>query len=110
MVTALKEALIKVADPRHKRGVRYPFSELLLAIVCAVFSGAKTLTMITELAQTQVTADGLFPDQERAQSLATIHRAADRDRPGHDRCGHPRLAAWPHTATRVTPTATGDRR
>ena len=52
------EALIKVPDPRHKSGVRYPFSELLLAIVCAVISGAKMLTMIAGWGQTQVAAAG----------------------------------------------------
>ena len=72
-VLSLRAALGKVPDPRAKRGVRYSFTELLLIIVCAVFSGAKTLTMITEWAHdtartTPLFASGLVP------SLTTIHR------------------------------------
>lgn len=76
-LTTLKDALRKVPDPRQKRGIRYPFLDLLLTIVCAVISGAKTLTMITEWAHAQ-TGNGLLLHQRRAPSLATIHRAAAR--------------------------------
>ena len=44
---SLRDALARVPDPRARRGVRYPFIELLHLFVCAVISGAKTLTMIT---------------------------------------------------------------
>jgi len=73
---ALKDALVMVPDPRHKRGVRYPFPELLLTIVCAVISGARTLTTITEWAQNQVAAAGMIRGSGKAPSLATIHRMA----------------------------------
>lgn len=75
-VATLKDALGKVPDPRHKRGVRYPFQELLLIMVCAVISGAKTLTMITEWAQTQASTIGLAAENGRFPSLSTIHRMA----------------------------------
>jgi predicted transposase YbfD/YdcC len=76
-LTTLKDALRKIPDPRHRRGVRYPFLELLLTIVCAVVSGAKTLTMITEWAHAH-TGNGLHFHHGRAPSLATIHRATAR--------------------------------
>lgn len=78
VLIALKDALTRVPDPRHKRGVRYPFPELLLSIVCAVISGARTLTTITEWAQNQVVEAGMVPGSGRAPSLATIHRVAVR--------------------------------
>ena len=34
--TSLRQALSRVPDPRHRRGVRYPFLDLLHIIVCAV--------------------------------------------------------------------------
>lgn len=70
---SLRAALAKVPDPRAKRGVRYSFAELLLIIVCAVFSGAKTLTMITEWAHDAALTTPLFPSR-LVPSLATIHR------------------------------------
>jgi hypothetical protein len=42
---SLRDALARVPDPRARRGVRDPFIELLHLIVCAVISGARTLTM-----------------------------------------------------------------
>lgn len=79
-MTTLKDALRKIPDPRHRRGVRYPSLELLLlllTIVCAVVSGAKTLTMVTEWARAQK-RNGLHLHRGRAPSLATIHRATAR--------------------------------
>ena len=70
---SLRAALAKIPDPRSKRGVRYSFAELLLIIVCAVFSGAKTLTMITEWAHDAALTTPLFPSR-LVPSLATIHR------------------------------------
>ena len=73
-VISLRAAVGKVPDPRAKRGVRYSFTELLLlVIVCAVFSGAKTLTMITEWAHDAAVKAPLFPSR-LVPSLTTIHR------------------------------------
>lgn len=76
-IPALRAALEKVPDPRARRGVRYPFTELLLVFVCAVFSGAKSLTMIAEWARHADTAGPLFA-AGKVPSLATIHRLAAR--------------------------------
>ena len=62
-----------VPDLRHRRGVRYPFLDLLHIIVCAVICGAGTLTMIAEWAREAVTAQG-FPPGTRIPSLTTFHR------------------------------------
>ena len=70
---SLRVALEKIPDPRAKRGVRYSFAELLLTIVCAVFSGARTLTMITEWAHDATVTTPLFP-AGLVPSLSTIHR------------------------------------
>ncbi len=53
--------------------MRYPFLDLLHIIVCAVISGASTLTMIAEWAQETATAQG-FPSGTRIPSLTTFHR------------------------------------
>lgn len=74
---SLRTALEKVPAPRAKRGVRYPFPGLLLLLVCAVFSGAKTLTMIVEWAQHAHGSGALFPCG-KVPSVATIHRLAAR--------------------------------
>ncbi len=68
--TSLREALTRVPDPRARRGVRYPFIELLYLVVCAVFSGARTLTMITEWANDASATRPLFPSG-LVPSLAT---------------------------------------
>ncbi|MCW2131918.1 ISAs1 family transposase [Arthrobacter sp. VKM Ac-2550] len=74
-VGSLRAALEQVPDPRARRGVRYPFADLLLVLVCAVFSGAKTLTMIAEWARHAAGSGQLFP-AGKVPSLATIHRIA----------------------------------
>ena len=71
--TSLRDALSRMPDPRHRRGVRYPFLDLLHIIVCAVLSGAATLTMIAEWAQETATVQG-FPPGTRVPSLTTFHR------------------------------------
>ena len=71
--TTLRQALSRMPDPRHRRGVRYPFLDVLQIIVCAVISGARTLTMIAEWAQETATAQG-FPPGTRVPSLTTFHR------------------------------------
>ena len=77
---SLLDALARVPDPRARRGVRYPFIELLHLIVCAVISGAKTLTMITEWTHDAASSAPVF-EQGRLPSLATIHRVAARINP-----------------------------
>jgi predicted transposase YbfD/YdcC len=74
-VQALRAALGQVPDPRARRGVRYPFADLLLLLVGAVFSGAKTLTMIVEWARHAADSGTLFASG-KIPSLATIHRVA----------------------------------
>lgn len=71
---SLRHALGAVPDPRARRGVRYPFTELLAIVVAAVFSGARTLTMIVEWAQHAASIRPLSCG--RIPSLATIHRVA----------------------------------
>lgn len=70
---SLRQALSSVPDPRARRGVRYPFADLLLVFVAAVLCGAKSLTMITEWAVRAHRSRRLF-DSGRVPSLATIHR------------------------------------
>jgi len=70
---SLRQALSRMPDPRHRRGVRYPYLDLLQIIVCAVLSGASTLTMIAEWAQETATAQG-SPPGTRVPSLTTFHR------------------------------------
>ena len=70
---SLRAALEAVPDPRARRGVRYPFTDLLLMLVCAVFSGAKSLTMIFEWAHHAAESGPLFASG-RLPSLATLHR------------------------------------
>jgi len=73
--SSLASALAKIPDPRDPRGVRYPLSEVLAVLACAVTAGARTFTMIAEWAVhaasiRPVTASGLVP------VLSTIHRIA----------------------------------
>lgn len=72
---SLRGALESLHDYRHKRGVRYPFMEMLLIMVCAMFSGNTSLTSITEWA---AHAHGCSPILATAKtpSLSTFHRLA----------------------------------
>lgn len=72
---SLRQALESLIDYRHKRGVRYPFIQMLLMMVCAMFSGNKSLTSITEWA---AHAHGRSPILATATtpSLSTFHRLA----------------------------------
>jgi predicted transposase YbfD/YdcC len=45
---ALAEALAAVPDPRRRRGVRYQFTPLLAAAVCAMLCGARSFAAIVE--------------------------------------------------------------
>lgn len=74
---ALREALGKIPDPRARRGVRYPFTDLLLILICAVFSGAKSLSTVVEWAAQASETSPLF-GSGRIPSLATIHRLVAR--------------------------------
>jgi hypothetical protein len=42
--------LARVADPRHRRGVRYRLAVILGLAVCAVLAGARSFTAIAEWA------------------------------------------------------------
>jgi hypothetical protein len=44
----LVDALAVVADPRRRRGVRYPFVPLLSVAVCAMLAGARSFAAIAE--------------------------------------------------------------
>lgn len=72
---SLRTALEAVPDPRARRGVRYPFADLLMVLVGAVFSGAKSLTMIVEWTRHAAEAGPLFASG-RLPSLATLHRVS----------------------------------
>ena len=103
--TSLWDALGKVPDPRARRGVRYPFPDLLHIIVCAVISGAATLTMIAEWAQDTAADRGLAP-HARIPSLTTFHRAiANIDAQVLDTV----INEWVHARTREQNARTGSR-
>jgi DDE family transposase len=46
----LLAALARVADPRHRRGVRHRLAVILRLAVCAVLAGARSFTAIAEWA------------------------------------------------------------
>jgi hypothetical protein len=46
----LLAALAKMADPRHRRGVRHRLAVILRLTVCAVLAGARSFTAIAEWA------------------------------------------------------------
>lgn len=70
---SLRQALATIPDPRARRGVRYAFTELLVAIIAAVLSGSTSLTMITEWAA-DTHHRRLWAGWKRAPSVATFHR------------------------------------
>ncbi|WP_377273594.1 transposase family protein [Peterkaempfera sp. SMS 1(5)a] len=51
----LRAHLQRVPDPRSRRGRWYPLVGLLLICACAVVSGARTITEITEWGQRATT-------------------------------------------------------
>lgn len=71
-VTSLYEALKRVKDPRQKRGIRYPFTDLLLICAAAVASNARSITVIHEWATHA--RDILHAHNIRVPSLSTIQR------------------------------------
>ncbi|WP_434587180.1 transposase family protein [Streptomyces sp. A5-4] len=71
----------RVPDPRSRRGRWYPLVGLLLICACAVVSGARTITEITEWGQRATTTVleqfGIrrhLPGRRRAPSHATLTR------------------------------------
>lgn len=76
-VSALRAAVGKIPEPRAKRGLRYPFTDLLLILICAVFSGAKSLVTVVEWAQQAAETSPLFASG-KIPSPATIHRLVAR--------------------------------
>jgi predicted transposase YbfD/YdcC len=77
----LRAHLQRVPDPRARRGRWYPLVGLLLICACAVVSGARTVTEITEWGQRAATTvlDQLgirrhLPGRRRAPSHATLTR------------------------------------
>ncbi|WP_338895116.1 ISAs1 family transposase [Streptomyces sp. TG1A-60] len=77
----LRAHLQRVPDPRSRRGRWYPLVGLLLICACAVVSGARTVTEITEWGQRATTTVlerlGIrrhLPGRRRAPSHATLTR------------------------------------
>ncbi len=77
----LRAHLQRVPDPRSPRGRWYPLAGLLLICACAVVSGARTITEITEWGQRATTTVlehlGIrrhLPGRRRAPSQATLTR------------------------------------
>ncbi|MFJ7146662.1 ISAs1 family transposase [Streptomyces sp. NPDC100445] len=77
----LRAHLQRVPDPRSRRGRWYPLVSLLLICACAVVSGARTITEITEWGQRATTTVleqlGIrrhLPGRRRAPSHATLTR------------------------------------
>ena len=77
----LRAHLQRVPDPRSRRGRWYPLVGLLLICACAVVSGARTITEITEWGQRATTTVlehlGIrrhLPGRRRAPSHATLTR------------------------------------
>ncbi|MFI1358277.1 transposase family protein [Streptomyces sp. NPDC020898] len=100
----LRAHLQRVPDPRSRRGRRYPLVGLLLVRACAVVSGARTITEVTEWGQRATTTVlellGLRrppPGRRRAPSHATLTRllaALDGDAPDAATG-----ATWPNATT-----------
>lgn len=79
---SLQLALAAVPDSRARHGVRYTFAELLAVVVAAVFSGARTLTMIAEWADHAASVRS-FPQRQDALGCDPA--------PGDDHDRYPRL-------------------
>ena len=101
---SLRQALSALTDPRHRRGIRYPFAGLLLIFTAAVISGQSTLTGIAEWAA-DACARGVLTHTTTAPSVATIHRiAAQMDAAAFDTV----VTEWIAQRTAgTTPTGTG---
>ncbi|MGW1365329.1 ISAs1 family transposase [Streptomyces chartreusis] len=116
----LRAHLRRVPDPRSRRGRWYPLAGLLLICACAVVSGARTITEITEWGQRATTTVlehlGIrrhLPGRRRAPSHATFTRlpaALDGDAldaaigaylAGHNRTGADATGSVPRPAIAV---------
>lgn len=47
----LLRSLVKLPDPRARRGIRHPLAHILVIVICAVIAGAKSLVEIAEWAK-----------------------------------------------------------
>ena len=75
--------LARVADPRHRRGIRHRLAVILALAVCAVLAGARSFTAIAEWPPTPRRNPGQAGGG-RAGALG-VHVPADLAAPG---CGH----------------------
>jgi hypothetical protein len=79
------EALAGVPDPRHRRGVRYLFTPLLSAAVCAMLCGTRSFAAIVEwIADLRGPARTNLALTEDARGDDAVAAA---DRGGSDRAG-----------------------
>lgn len=84
----LADVLGLVPDPRDRRGVRYPLSEILAILVCAVVAGSRTLTTITEWAahaaqSRPLTVSGVVPVLSTIARIASLIDPAELERALH---------------------------
>jgi len=77
--------LAGVADPRHRRGIRYRLAVILALAVCAVLAGARSFTAIAEWAgdADEETLAGLGVSGAGALG---VHVPAGLAAPGRGRC------------------------
>ncbi|MFF8717741.1 transposase family protein [Streptomyces sp. NPDC015184] len=109
----LRVHLRGVPDPRSRRGRWYPLVGLLLICACAVVSGARTITEITEWGQRATTTVleqlGIrrhLPGRRRAPSHATFTRPLSTAMPWTPRSA----PTWPDTTTPTAPALRRGRR
>ncbi|WP_416072014.1 transposase family protein [Streptomyces sp. ME18-1-4] len=93
----LRAHLQRVPDPRSRRGRWYPVLGLLLICACAVVSGARTITEITEWGQRA--SNGVLEELGIRRHLPGRRRAPSRP---------PSPASWP-SSTAGPPTAPATR-
>ena len=75
----LLAVLARVADPRHRRGVRHRLAVILGLAVCAVLAGARSFTAIAEWAADADEADpARAGGHGRVPSESTIRRTLQR--------------------------------
>ena len=66
----LLRSLADLPDPRARRGIRHPLAHILVIIICAVITGAKTLVEITEWAK------GIAPHQLAGYGIEAPHASS----------------------------------
>jgi predicted transposase YbfD/YdcC len=78
-VPRLREALVEVADPRARRGVRHPLAVVLAAAVCAVAAGAQSYVAIAEwVADLPAPVAAALGLTEKCPCESTIRRVVQR--------------------------------